>query len=77
MVYACPWWVAQTGVPKLTRPLLLDPEFNIPHTAEILFSRDASGRRALVHNAFTADALYYNTFVSPAEESGLAQICCP
>ena len=57
--------VVQTEVPKFKRPLLVDPEFSIPRTAEILFSRDASGRRALVYGAFADDALYYNTFVSP------------
>ncbi|EIE24759.1 hypothetical protein COCSUDRAFT_41066 [Coccomyxa subellipsoidea C-169] len=53
----------QTEVPKLRRPLLVDPEHSIPRTAEVLFSRDASGRRALVFGAFAEDALYYNTFV--------------
>ncbi|CAL8464054.1 g3589 [Coccomyxa elongata] len=64
----------KTEVPKLTRPLLVDPEFSIPHTAEILFSRDASGRRALVYNAFADDALYYNTFftvVGPEQIFGM------
>ncbi len=55
----------QTEVPKLRRPLLVDPEHSIPRTAEVLFSRDASGRRALVFGAFAEDALYYNTFVRP------------
>lgn len=78
MLFTCPWWVAQTEVPKLMRPLLVDPEFSIPRTAEILFSRDASGRRALVYNAFADDAFYYNTFVSLASLRSAFKIpICP
>lgn len=57
--------VAQTEVPRLSRPLLVDPEYSIPRSVELLFSRDASGRRAIVYNAFAPDAFYYNTFVRP------------
>ena len=62
---------AQEVVPKLERPLLTDPENNIPRAIEVVFGSSPSRRYALVHNAFTPDAFYYNTWV----RSGPALLC--
>ena len=58
-------------MPKLERPLLTDPENNIPRAIEVVFGSSPSRRYALVHNAFTPDAFYYNTWV----RSGPALLC--
>ncbi|CAL5226851.1 g9717 [Coccomyxa viridis] len=51
-------------VPKLERPLLTDPENAIPRAIEVVFGSSPSRRYALVHNAFTPDAFYYNTWMT-------------
>ena len=58
----------QEVVPKLERPLLTDPENTIPRAIEVVFGSSPSRRYALVHNAFTPDAFYYNTWVRSGPE---------
>ena len=55
----------QEVVPKLERPLLIDPDNTIPRAIEVMFGSSPSRRYALVHSSFTPDAFYYNTWVSP------------
>ena len=52
-------------MPKLERPLLIDPENTIPRAIEVVFGSSPSRRYALVHSSFTPDASYYNTWASP------------
>lgn len=54
----------QEVIPKLERPLLIDPESTIPRAMEVVFGSSPSRRYALVHSSFTPDAYYYNTWVS-------------
>jgi hypothetical protein len=54
---------AQSPLPDLGGPALLDPETSIPTGAELLFSCPPAERYAIVHRAFAPDALYYNSFV--------------
>ena len=54
----------QEVVPKLERPLLIDPENTIPRAIEVVFGSSPSRRYALVHSSFTPDASYYNTWAS-------------
>ncbi|CAK0786247.1 hypothetical protein CVIRNUC_009460 [Coccomyxa viridis] len=51
-------------VPKLERPLLIDPENTIPRAIEVVFGSSPSRRYALVHSSFTPDASYYNTWMT-------------
>ena len=55
----------QEVVPKLERPLLIDPDNTIPRAIEVVFGSSPSRRYALVHSSFTPDAFYYNTWASP------------
>ena len=54
----------QEVVPKLERPLLIDPDSTIPRAIEVVFGSSPSRRYALVHSSFTPDAFYYNTWAS-------------
>ena len=54
----------QEVVPKLERPLLIDPENTIPRAIEVVFGSSPSRRYALVQSSFTPDAFYYNTWAS-------------